>query len=313
MLPNIPQDTISKLRFFTYATVAANKELSSDLIEAIPHEQSSFLEGELNDHITEQEGIGKDKDDQSFKSKIKTTASIKAKWLSLTSTNRLTSPDVRRGEEVIIYKYGDTDQYWWTTLHQDQTLRRLETVIYGYSNNSKENIKNDHDSMYWLEISTHRKVVRFHTAKNDGEPFTYDIQIDTKKGNFTLEDDNGNYIFLDSKAKQIKARNNLNSYIDIDKKNITLHSLERVDIITNHFSVKARTSIDTKTRYHTGTSQYYTVKDHYYTHQTHQYYVSSNRWYTQTPTANFSRNIRFGSRIYGPLYFGHIDFVRHPW
>lgn len=31
---------LSKLRFFSYATVAVNKKLDSDLIEAIPHEQN---------------------------------------------------------------------------------------------------------------------------------------------------------------------------------------------------------------------------------------------------------------------------------
>ena len=37
---------ISKLRFYSYATVAANKKLSSDLIEAIPHEQNPLYDGE---------------------------------------------------------------------------------------------------------------------------------------------------------------------------------------------------------------------------------------------------------------------------
>jgi phage baseplate assembly protein gpV len=277
-------DNISRLKFYSYATVAANKELSSDLIEAIPHEQSSYLDGELTDDITEKEGSGTDKDEASFDAKVKTTASIKAKWLSFTDTNRMTSPDVRRGEEVVIWRFADTDQYWWTTLHQDKTLRRLETVIYGFSNNSKENIENAHDSMYWLEISTHRKVVRFHTSKNDGEPFTYDIQLDTKKGNLTIEDDDGNYIFLDSKERHIKLRNKDNSYVEMNKKIINIHAVDEINLTTKKYSLKASDSITEETKT-------YKSKSSTWLHKTGKATVDS-------PNTDITGNLKIGRNLH---------------
>ncbi len=252
---------LSKLRFYSYATVAANKKLSSDLIEAIPHEQNPLYDGELTDDTEQIETKGTDKDDAGFSATLDTTASLKAKWLSFTDTNRLTPPDVRRGEEIVLWQFGDTDQYWWTTLHQDRKLRRLETVIYGFSNNSKENIENAHDSMYWLEISTHKKVVRFHTAKNDGEPFTYDIQIDTKKGNITIEDDDGNYIFLDSKERHIKLRNKDDSYVEMNKKIINMNAVDEINLTTKRYTLKASESIKEETKT-------YESKSTKYTHQT---------------------------------------------
>lgn len=252
---------LSKLRFYSYATVAANKKLSSDLIEAIPHEQNPLYDGELTDDTEQIETKGTDKDDAGFSATLDTTASLKAKWLSFTDTNRLTPPDVRRGEEIVLWQFGDTDQYWWTTLHQDKKLRRLETVIYGFSNNSKENIENAHDSMYWLEISTHKKVVRFHTSKNDGEPFTYDIQIDTKKGNITIEDDDGNYIFLDSKERHIKLRNKDDSYVEMNKKIINMNAVDEINLTTKRYTLKASESIKEETKT-------YESKSTKYTHQT---------------------------------------------
>ena len=251
---------ISKLRFYSYATVAANKVLSSDLIEAVPHEQNPLNDGELTDHIEEVKGKGVDKDDANFDVTLDSTASIKARWLSFTDTNRMTPPDVRRGEEVVIWQFGDTDQYWWSTLHQDRKIRRLETVIYGFSNNSKENIENSHDSMYWLELSTHKKVVRFHTAKNDGEPFTYDIQIDTKKGNITIEDDDGNYIFLDSKERHIKLRNKDDSFVEMNKKIINMSSVEEINLKTKRYTLKASESIKEKTQTYESVSSTYKNK-----------------------------------------------------
>lgn len=259
---------ISKLRFYSYATVAANKKLSSDLIEAIPHEQNPLYDGELTDDTEKLEASGTDKDDAGFSANLDTTASLKAKWLSFTDTNRLTSPDVRRGEEIVLWQFGDTDQYWWTTLHQDRKLRRLETVIYGFSNNSKENIENAHDSMYWLEISTHKKVVRFHTAKNDGEPFTYDIQIDTKKGNITIEDDDGNYIFLDSKERHIKLRNKDDSYVEMNKKIINMNAVDEINLTTKRYTLKASESIKEQTKT-------YESKSTKYTHQTNDATIKS--------------------------------------
>lgn len=274
---------LSKLRFFSYATVAANKKLDSDLIEAVPHEQNPLLDGELTDDLETIKASGKDKDDTGYETEVETTTSVKAKWLSFTDTNRLTSPDVRRGEEIVLWQFGDTDQYWWTTLHQDKKLRRLETVIYGFSNNSEENIENSHDSMYWLEISTHRKLVRFHTSKNDGEPFTYDIQLDTKKGNLTIEDDDGNYIFLDSKERHIKLKNKDESIVELDKKIINFKSIEEVNIETKRYTCKASESINEETKTYTSVSK--TFK-----HKTSNATIDS-------PTTTATGNVRIGGNL----------------
>ncbi len=274
---------ISKLQFYSIGIVAANKKLDTDLIEVVPMETTPMVDGELTDNIEKFEAKSQTPDGQSFNVDMETTASIKAKWLSYTDTNRMTSPDVRRGEMVAIYQFSDTDEYWWMTLQQDKKLRRLETVIYSFSNQREENKEVDSNSAYWFEISTHGKYIHLHTSKNDKEPFVYDIQINTKKGQVIIQDDDNNYIYMDSKERIIKLHNKDTSYVDIDKKVITIHAIDKVHVKTKDFIVDASQKI-------TMTTQAYTLK-------TSSYKVNANTYNTTVPVANFSANIKAGANI----------------
>ena len=290
---------LSKLHFYSYGIVGKNKDLDSDEIEVDDIENSGFDDKEITDNITKVEGEGKDHNGKTFKTTVETTNTIKAKWLSFTETNRMSSPDVRRGEEVAIWRFGDTDQFWWTTLKQDRKLRRLETVIYGFSNLREENTKGDHTNMYWLEVSTHRKVVRFHTPKNDGEFCEWDIQLDTKNGVFTIEDDNGNYFMFDSKNLHLKMKNKDESFIEINKKNAKIFTKERVDIETKIFEVKASQKIKETTKtYEISTNTYKLVAS--------TYTCKSSSWMTTVPVAKFSATVKSGANV----YWGGISFAK---
>ena len=238
----------SRLVFYSIGVVAVNKLMSSHFVEITPIEDVPYMDGEITDHYEKYETGGSDHLGKSFNVKMETTASIRAKWLPAGNSNRITSPDVRRGEHVAIYKFGDADEYYWATLLQDKHIRRLETVIYSFSNNRKENIEDSPTSTYFFEISTHKKLLHIHTSKNDDEPFIYDIQLDTKNGNFVLRDDDNNYIFLDSKERHIKLHNKDTSYVEMDKKIINIHSLEEINLKTKHYTLHATETIDTQTK-----------------------------------------------------------------
>ena len=49
--PKFVPEGLSRLHFYSYGIVAKNKDLSSDLIEVVPSEDQSFLDGELTDNI----------------------------------------------------------------------------------------------------------------------------------------------------------------------------------------------------------------------------------------------------------------------
>lgn len=243
--------SVSKLRYFSVGIVAQNKILGSDLIEVTPVEETPFLDGEISATQTPVTATGTDASGTTTTTTVTTSASIKATWLPFCASNRLTSPDVRRGEHVMIYQYGDADQYFWTTLKNDHKLRRLETVIYAFSGNSNNDAENDSSNMYFMEISTHRKVIHFHTSKANGEPYSYDIQLDTGNGKLVITDDIGNYFMLDSAAHRLYMRNVDGSSTDINRENITNIAPKTIENQCTDFIVKASNStmIDAKNKF----------------------------------------------------------------
>ena len=222
------QQSISKLQFYSLGIVSVNKPLSTKVIEVTPIEYLPMLNGEITDNVSKYKSSSTDADGSVSSIEIDTTVSIQATWLPINNSNRYTAPDVRRGETVVIYRFADTDRYWWNTMHNDIMLRRLETVVYAFSNNRAEDIANDASNTYFLEISTHRKLVHFHTSNNDGEPFAYDIQINTKDGVIIITDDTGNTFELNSAERRLFMKNSDETIVDIDKQNITMTASESI-------------------------------------------------------------------------------------
>lgn len=234
--------TISRLRFYSIGIVAANKPLDSMDIEVTAVEDTPMLHGEITDNIEKYSAKGQGANNDAFQVEAKTTASLKATWTPIGNPNRRTAPDVRRGEKVILYQFGDADKYWWSTLENDAKLRRLETIVWGVSNNSKENVQDDANSMYWLEVSTHKKLIHVQTTKSDGEKFAYTFQINAKEGSLTIGDDAENYITIDSGEKLIKLHNTDGTFIELRGKSIRMNASEGVHTDAKDISTQSETS-----------------------------------------------------------------------
>ena len=214
---------VSKLSIYSVGIVAANKELNSREIEVTPVEHMPMINGEVNDNISSIETKGTKQDGSSYESSAPATNSIRAEWLPLGSANRLTPPDVRRGEYVAVYKYGDHDKYYWVTLKDDINLRKRETVVYCYSNTSEEATNAGPESTYFIEISTHKKLITLHTSENDGELTTYDIQLNTKDGYFVLVDGLGNVFRINSKEESFLMQNTSGNFVLLEKDDLTIN------------------------------------------------------------------------------------------
>ena len=221
---------VSKFIQYSLGIVAINKPLSSDIIEVTPVEYLTMLDGEINDHVTEVDLKSKNYDGSEYETKTKQTITLKARWMPMGS-NRITSPDVRRGEQVMIWRYGDSDRFYWSSLEYQKRLRKLETIIFGISATKDEDDNGNPDSMYYLEISSHRKIIHFHTSKKNDEPYAYDLQLNTADGYLLFQDDVGNLINLNSKDTYIEITNADKSTIQLDKRNILADAPDFVDIV----------------------------------------------------------------------------------
>jgi hypothetical protein len=236
---------VSKLQVYSLGVVAANKALDSDDIEVTPIEDLPMVNGEITDETSGYKSSASDAGGAAYSVEAPITNTVKATWLPLGQANRVTSPDVRRGEEVVLYRFADSDKFYWNTHRNDLRLRKLETVIYGFSGTRDENVKGGPESMYYLEVSTHKKLVTFHTSKGDGEPFAYDIQINTKDGTILIQDDAGNSFTLDSKERQLNLTNGDGSYIDLNKEVLSIFTRDQVNIKTINYKLECQTLTET--------------------------------------------------------------------
>jgi hypothetical protein len=234
---------ISKFNIFSTGYAAENKTLSSKELQVFPAEILPYVDGEVIFEPIEIEESGEDYFGEQYTVKVETSLSINCTWLQMGS-NRQTPPDIRRGERILIYRYADTDKYYWATLGMDEHLRRLETVVYAWSNIREGNIEAlTPDNSYYAEISTHNKHITLQTNKSDGEPFAYTIQIETKEGNVVISDDAGTFIHVESAQRRVEIQNKDTSRIIIDKGKGYFITPESIEMVTRDYSVKCETAL----------------------------------------------------------------------
>lgn len=219
--------------------VAENKPLFNKEISAVPIESQNMLDGEVKSNPTALEAKGVDHKGQSFSSTAIVDSAIVATWLPWGS-NRVTPPDVRRGERVYLWQAANNDKYYWTVTGLDDHLRKLETVVFAFSASPNEADSGiDVDKCYYIEVSTHNKLITLQTSSANGEPFEYTCQLNTGEGHVLLTDDVGNFFELNSKEHKLTLKNQDESHVILDKTRINIKALDELafDIGASQISI----------------------------------------------------------------------------
>ncbi len=190
--------SVEKSGFHIYSVgiVAKDKEPVVDKIEVFPIEHLGEHDGDLADSESSSTTVADTAGSLSGVN-VDKSVTIEAKWTNMGS-NRLTAPDVKKGETVILYRYGGSDRYLWHPLFYETDLRRKESVVYIYGNTDEFTKTLDIENSYFLKVDTVNKLLHLHTSNNDGEAVSYDFKINTKDGLVTFEDSNKNKIELNS-------------------------------------------------------------------------------------------------------------------
>lgn len=234
---------ISKFHIYTVGRSAINKEPYTPLLEVLPIEALSYVDGEIKDNQEEMTVEGEDAFGQKYSDNVKTANTLQCTWFPFDS-NRLTPPDIRRGERVLLWRYADTDKYYWTTTGLDDFLRRLETVVWAFSNTTDETVKKlTPDNCVYMEISTHLGIITLSTPKSHGEEFAYKLQLNYRKGIFIIMDDVGNYLEMDSNERSIILRNADGSILSLDKMVALLKTAKEINLDTKAYSLKCETAV----------------------------------------------------------------------
>lgn len=165
-----------------------------------------------------------------------TTANhVRATWLGNDFEHY--PPMVRKNEQVKIYQYGNSDKYFWTSYGRDSKLRTLDVKRIEVSATPVVGQTNVNDNTYYLEMNSVEGRVRLSTAKKNGEPFAYIIDLDTKNGIVSICDDkagdNGpNKFYIDSNKNIIHISNNDGTTYHADGKDLIIQ-------VPESFSIKA--------------------------------------------------------------------------
>lgn len=240
---------LSKMHFYSRGKVAANKALDSFDIEVWAYEISPFADGEVTDGVDKQTAEGEDASGNKFKTVLDTTVTLSATWYPFGESNRITAPDVRRGEEVMVWQFADDmKKLYWTSAERGIDLRRLETVIFAISGSPTENEKPTSENTYFMEWSSHKKAVTFHTSRANGEPFSWDFQFNAGDGNAVLKSSNGEVISIDSTENQIELLNADGSYVDIKRKKIAVYAEDEISFNSKKIIINGKEQIQTETK-----------------------------------------------------------------
>ena len=270
----------------------SSKECYFQIVELFPFDQS-----ELKSDRGEMKDVGVDAKGEAYEVTVEFSKSVKATWLPQ-GGNRVTAPDIRRGERAEIFRLGDSDKYYWRALELDQGVRRLETAMFLFSNTQDESTEELTPENSWMvEMSTHQKTLSIKTPKSDGEDHAYDIQLNTKESTFVLQDDAGQGFELDSKERKWRVANGDGSEVLVDKKDITVTAPATFKVKCKDYIVEAENSISETSQSHTVSTQSYKLSSDSYSNTSQAYRVSTGTWSVSCSTGGASGSFGFNGQL----------------
>ena len=244
---------VSILQPYSVGLAAANLLVGQTELSVFPNEKMAHTDGEVTDNVVNVATKGMDGSGNNYSDNVETSLAIKAKWLSRNSWLKFPGL-VRRGEEVQIWRVGDTDQYYWELMGLSNHLRRKDIILIAVSNTRDEATTDlTAQNSVFFEVNTVDKHITLSTPENDGEKCRYVMQLNYGDANFSLSDTIGNSIVMDSVNELIQMRNASDSFIKLDKFEIIGESAEAIKFKTKLFDIQAETvNVDSTTTKMTG-------------------------------------------------------------
>lgn len=298
----------SKMKFYSFGRAANNKALRTAdgqperKLEVSPSEPFGDADGELLSLPFESEVSGQSADGSEYTAKVTLNPAMECTWFPMGS-NRNTPPDIRRGERVIIWRYADTDQFFWTETGWDDHLRRLETVHYRWSATKDPSADmTDSANYYHLQVSTHEGMIHLETTDKNGEIGVYTLQINTKDGIVALQDNFGNFLTWTSEDRDIAIQNGDGTILRLNKEIFYAYAKDKILMIadkailmqTKQYVMQTQTAL-------IEASSSYTVK-------TPRYNVESDRNTFTSPETTFTGNVSVGKNLTGAANGGTMTF-----
>ena len=144
-------------------------------IEIYPIEHLSQLDGDLSDVDVVTLKV-KDLHNNRISNTITKQKTLSCHWVAMGKYNRVTPPIVNKGETVMIYRYADTDEFYWDSLFIADDLRQGEYVGHKWYST--------YEKSYDLIIDGLNNVVTFTSPEK--APYKFKYTIDAEKGIYSF-------------------------------------------------------------------------------------------------------------------------------
>ena len=167
--------------------------------------------------------------DGSISTDTATTANyIVAKWWGVNQQSL--PPLVKVGEQVGVFQTGDTEGYYWESLGRDARLRQIDRYRLEVSADPKRLTEKTDDNTYTFVVDPSSKMVSIKTSKANGELYTYTLTIDAQNSFITLQDNEGNRVYIDSVAQVVQLNNAAKAVVRLDKQDIVIDAPRDITI-----------------------------------------------------------------------------------
>lgn len=203
-------------------------------IERVPMIQPGEMETSYFDKIAgaSYQHKGVDASGKHYRNDISTDVAISAKYLSQ-SRNQVSIPLMRKNERVMIYRLKGSNEFYWQPLGTDNRLGERDHHVEMFAatkEGEQKGFEGSPEQAYTKTMSPANGEVSIVTSKANGEPASYVVQINTKQGAVVVQDDLGNIIQISSVEKRITLRNGDDTFIDMNKENLSIQALGNCDI-----------------------------------------------------------------------------------
>lgn len=148
---------------------------------------------------------------------------VDARWKRFSGTNQVTAPDVYQGMEVLVYQYGDSEDYFWDQSGREPGLKGREDVIIAYSNveGGGKDVPFDLNSAMYARMNTKEGYAEFRTPDNAGEICFFQVKFNMKTGVWSIIDGEGNSIIMNAGKGSCHIKTN--ELFHVDTKHISLN------------------------------------------------------------------------------------------
>lgn len=225
----------SQVDFYSLGIVAEDKARNTDRVKIIPIEVSFMQPTKVNAEESETEhtySSGNATDNI----RVKEANHITAKWWKFNS-NRVNSPNVKKEDQVLIYRLGKTDIYFWVDLNSSN-VKRLEDAIYAWSGDPTNQMADDLSNAYVFNVSPMDGHITLRTSKMNGEKNAYIWQFNTRDGSWICKDDLGNKYYMNSPEYDLGFENAMRSKINMNKEDIFMFSTRSINMETKTIKAK---------------------------------------------------------------------------